>query len=136
MRIDYSSEYEGCYVCGKNNPLGMKLDFTCDHSSGEMVARYSFDEYMQGYSGIVHGGFISMLLDEVMAKACLNRKYAAVTARIEVRFKKPVYVNEEVTLRGRVVSVKGKKILTESFCLDPDGLTRASASALFLLTDG
>ncbi len=134
MILDYGSDYEGCYVCGKANEHGMQLDFFHDDESGEMETRCSFEEHMQGYPGIVHGGFIAMLLDEIMAKACLHQGYTAVTAKMETRFKKPVPVNEEITLRGKVVSVKGKRIQTVSRCLDKTGSEAALATALFVRT--
>jgi acyl-CoA thioesterase FadM len=73
-----------------------------------------------------------MLLDEVMAKACLQREFVAVTVQFEVRFRKPVYVSEEVAFRGRVLEVRGRRIKAEARCLGEGGEERAAATALFL----
>jgi acyl-coenzyme A thioesterase PaaI-like protein len=73
-----------------------------------------------------------MLLDEVMAKACLHRGLTAVTVQFEVRFRKPVYVGEDMLFSGRVVEQKGRRILAESRCEGSDGTERATAKALFL----
>ncbi len=132
MTIEYDESYQDCFVCGKENQAGMKLDFHYDADQDEMSTRYVFMRYMQGYSGVVHGGFISMILDEVMAKACIHRGAIAVTVQFEVRFRKPVHVQEEMSFYGKVAEQRGKKIRTESRCVDVENQIRATASALFL----
>jgi len=132
MVINYSQEYEGCYVCGKKNEHGLQLDFLYDEKRDEIFTTIVLKQFMQGYEGIVHGGFLSMLLDEVMAKACLYKNLTAVTAKFEIRFKKPVYIREKIELRGRITEIKGKKIYTESVCVGKDGDLRARAIALFI----
>jgi acyl-coenzyme A thioesterase PaaI-like protein len=132
MNIAYDDDYQGCFVCGKQNLQGLQLDFLYDAEQGEMCTRCSFAPFRQGYEHIVHGGFVSMLLDEVMAKACLQRELVAVTVQFEVRFRKPVYVSEEVAFRGRVLEVRGRRIKAEARCLGEGGEERATATALFL----
>jgi acyl-coenzyme A thioesterase PaaI-like protein len=132
MRIDYDDTYQGCFVCGKQNLQGLKLDFFYNGEREEMYTRCRFDSFMQGYERIVHGGFISMLLDEVMAKACLHRDLTAVTVQFEVRFRKPVFVFEEMVFYGRVVEVRGRRIKTEARCVGEEGEERATAAALFI----
>lgn len=135
MKLDFSDDYQGCFVCGMANPRGLKLEFTYDQGDDEMVAVCTFPDYMQGYEKIVHGGFVSMVLDEVMAKACLNRKMPAVTARMALRFRKPVYINEELSFRGRIVSVRGRTVHLVSRCVDCAGTERVSAEAVFMRVD-
>jgi acyl-coenzyme A thioesterase PaaI-like protein len=131
LKIEYNTGYQGCFVCGQENHDGMKIHFFHDDEQDEMFARFKFPAYMQGYEKVVHGGFISMLLDEVMAKACLHRDMTAVTAQFEVRFKKPIYIEEELHFYGRIAEVRGKSIKTEARCTDAEGFERASARALF-----
>jgi acyl-coenzyme A thioesterase PaaI-like protein len=132
LRFNFTDEYQGCFVCGKENPQGLRIEFSYDETQDEMSAICRFPDYMQGYENIVHGGFVSMVLDEVMAKACLQNNTPAVTARIQVRFRKPVYVNEEVIVRGKILSMKGKTIHLMSRCLDTKGEEKASAEAVFI----
>lgn len=134
MKIDYDDNYQGCFICGKSNDKGLKLDFSYEEEVGEVCAIWKPLEYMQGFKGIVHGGFIFMLLDEVMAKACLYKKIPAVTARIEIRFKKPVYVDEEMEVKGKILEIKGKKIKLWASCMDIKGIERVSAEGLFIVT--
>jgi acyl-coenzyme A thioesterase PaaI-like protein len=128
----YDPAYEGCFVCGRKNPDGLRLDFAHDPQTGEVLARVSFPPAMQGFENVVHGGFLSMLLDEVMAKACLARGIPAVTARMELRFKKPVLVGEEIEARGMVLEVKGRKLFTRARCTGGSGEVKALADGLFV----
>jgi len=132
MTIEYDESYQDCYVCGKANQSGLQLDFQYDAVREEMFTRCVFREYMQGYSGVVHGGFISMVLDEIMAKACIHRGAVAVTVQFEVRFRKPVHVEEEMHFYGKITEQRGKRIRTESRCVDAENRVRANASAVFL----
>jgi len=132
LKLNYDPDYQGCFVCGKRNQRGLRLDFTKDPENDEIVTRLAFPPEMQGFERIVHGGFVSMLLDEVMAKACLEKGIPAVTAKIELRFKKPVLVGEEIEVRGKVVEVQGKKVFTRARCKGSSGEIKALAEGLFV----
>jgi acyl-coenzyme A thioesterase PaaI-like protein len=114
------------------NSRGLKLTFSYDPKNREAYTIYSFQEYMQGFQKIIHGGFLFMLMDEVMAKACLFSDLQALTAKIEIKFQKPVYADEEIEIRGKIEEIRGKKIKLSSCCIDKNGDTRASASGLFI----
>jgi acyl-coenzyme A thioesterase PaaI-like protein len=130
MEIDYTDTYQGCFVCGTENAKGMRLRFDCDEK-GEVRTEWTPKPYMQGFENIVHGGFIAMVLDEVMAKVCLYRGTPAVTVRMEVRFKKPVFVGESLLLGGRCVEARKKSLRIEAYCLGEDNETKAEAHGLF-----
>ena len=132
MKIDYSDNYQGCFVCGKNNKQGLCLDFHHDKEKKEVYTVWKPASYMQGFDGVVHGGFIVMVLDEVMAKVCLFNEKPALTIRIEVRFKHPVQVNEEVVVSGRCVMARGKRMELEARCIGKDKEEKAMAKAIFL----
>jgi len=56
-----------CFVCGLNNPLGLKLDFETD--SQIVRARFTPRPEHVGFSETIHGGIISTVLDEAMVWA-------------------------------------------------------------------
>jgi uncharacterized protein (TIGR00369 family) len=132
LKLSYDPDYQGCFVCGKENPRGLRLDFTRDPENDEIVTRLTLPPAMQGFENIVHGGFVSMLLDEAMAKACLEKGIPAVTAKIELRFKKPVLVGEEIEVRGKVIEVRGKKVFTRARCTGNSGELKALADGFFM----
>jgi acyl-coenzyme A thioesterase PaaI-like protein len=65
------SNTHNCFVCGLDNPYGLCLHFESD-GTGRAVARTSFSSEYQGYPGIVHGGILSTVLDEVGGRATIK----------------------------------------------------------------
>ena len=51
-----------CFVCGIENPIGLKLSFYTD-DEGRCITRFQPRPEHQGYPGQLHGGIISTLLD-------------------------------------------------------------------------
>jgi acyl-coenzyme A thioesterase PaaI-like protein len=56
-----------CFVCGIENPMGLKLKFYTD-DKGRCIGRFQPPPEHQGYPGQLHGGLISTLLDETMGR--------------------------------------------------------------------
>ena len=131
--IKYDSNYKGCFVCGKENKKGFRLDFFYDKDDGLTKTEVIFKNYMQGYEGIIHGGFISMLLDEIMAKSCLNAGYVAVTGRLNVKFIKPVFPDEKIFFYGKIDNIKGKVIKASEWCGNGTTLKKAEAESTFII---
>ena len=50
-----------CYVCGKNNPIGLGVDFEINREQRSISAKFTPSDNHQGYEGIVHGGILSTL---------------------------------------------------------------------------
>lgn len=61
------------------------------------------DESLQGYPRMMHGGIISLLLDAAMTHCLFDHGAAGVTARMEIKFRHPVTVEEPVQIRARIV---------------------------------
>ena len=122
-------KYSQCFVCGDQNPYGLKVDFFWENNvaKGEYIAQNHF----QGYKDILHGGILSSLLDEVMIKAILAQDLLAVTAEINVKFKKPVKIGEKLTLEGKVVGAKGKFLFTQGKVTNKAGELVAEALGKF-----
>ena len=81
-----------CFACGPRNDIGLRLEF--EAAGGDIVTRFLPQDRHQGFQGIVHGGILSTLLDEVMAHVLMRRGIRAVTARMEVQFKQIARVDE------------------------------------------
>ena len=89
-----------CFACGQLNNGGMHLDF--DVSRDRAEARYTALQRHQGYDGVLHGGVVTALLDEAMGWAIFHQGIWGVTARINVSFRLPVPVGEEIRVIGEV----------------------------------
>lgn len=122
-----------CFCCGKENDRGLKLKFNYPL---ENTAETSLiiPEYFSGWENLTHGGLISMLLDETMAHACIGSKLIGVTAELTVRFKKPLPVNTEVFVKGKMTEIKGRIALTTGQITDIEGTVYATGKARFIGT--
>lgn len=103
-----------CYVCGKKNPVGLAVDFTIDATERSLRAKFTPSDVHQGYEGIVHGGILSALLDEAMAKLAYSLGIPAVTAEMTVKFKAPAAPGEELFIFGRLVQETKRLVLAEA----------------------
>ncbi len=103
-----------CYVCGKNNPAGLAVDFEINREARAIRARFTPADIHQGYEGIVHGGILSALLDEAMAKLAFSLGIPAVTAEMTVKFKSPAAPGEELSISGRLTRETQRLIEAEA----------------------
>lgn len=91
-----------CFGCGPDHPIGFRLAFERD--GDEIVTRFVPGEHYQGPPGIMHGGLVTTLADEVAAWAviALLGKFGF-TAAMTCKLHKPVRVGVPVVGRGAVV---------------------------------
>jgi uncharacterized protein (TIGR00369 family) len=117
-----------CFVCGGENPAGLKIEFRMDPARGAAEADVTFPERFQGWEGIVHGGLLATVLDEVMIYAAGSNGLRCVTGEITVRYVKLARTGEAYRLEGRVTGAKRKITLAESELLDGNGDAVARAT--------
>lgn len=118
-----------CFVCGPDNPVGLRLRFTRD---GEAVtAEFVPREEHVGWEGVVHGGILAAVLDDAMGNVFYLRGYQALTARMEVRFRRPVRPGERLQVRAWVASEDSRTITTRAELLR-DGEVVCSGQGVFL----
>ncbi len=86
MKLETSGN---CFACGKNNPNGLRLSFDVDKEKQTVKTTFVASPVFQGWDGIVHGGILGTLLDEAMATLVYELGFHAVTASMEIKFKKP-----------------------------------------------
>ena len=101
-----------CFVCGKENPDGLKIDFKI--SNNKIQATFMPRSSLQGYANIVHGGIVSTLLDEAMGKLAFELGINCLTAEINVRFKNPAYVGRKYVLTGEIVRKTHRIVFAKS----------------------
>jgi uncharacterized protein (TIGR00369 family) len=88
-----------------------------------------------GYADVLHGGVLASLLDEVMIKAILKDDILAVTASMDVKFKRPVYVDQTIKLRGKVIGSKGRVYKTKGVA-EVDGEIVGTATGTYVRAKG
>jgi uncharacterized protein (TIGR00369 family) len=129
------SEYRNCFVCGQGNARGLKLELR--NIGGTAEADFTPDRSLEGYDGVVHGGIVSALLDEVMVwSAFYTTGFHAVTAELSVRFVRPLRVGVACRVLGSVRENKGRLILTEASIEDESGAVLARAEGKLFSVKG
>jgi uncharacterized protein (TIGR00369 family) len=121
-----------CFVCGMQNPIGLKLIF--EEEDGKVVARFTSKPEHQGFPGILHGGIISTLLDEGMGRAVflLPEERWMLSAKIEIKYLRPIPIGEEITLVGEITQVHRRGVTCKGQLLLADGKVAAEGRGLYL----
>jgi len=86
----------------------MKLTFEVDTESGRAAGRFVLGPRYGGGAGFVHGGVIAVLLDEVMGKISKLSEERAVTAELNIEYRKPVPTDAEIVVSGWQESEQGR----------------------------
>jgi len=116
----YPDDYANCYGCGRNNKSGLQLksywqdeESICHHTPAP--------HYTGGVPGFLYGGMIASLMDchgAGTAAAAKSRESGEpvsrfVTASLKVDYLKPTPLGTELEIRGRVVEIKGRKVIVD-----------------------
>lgn len=122
-----------CFVCGVSNPFGLKLRFY-ETSPGEVCADYTVGEEYQGFPGVVHGGVVAAMLDELAGRALMgiDTPRFMYTARLEVRYRKNVPVGQPLRLVGTAGASRQRTATARSAIYDSAGALLAEAEALLV----
>jgi uncharacterized protein (TIGR00369 family) len=119
-----------CFCCGAENEKGLRLAIEY-HEKGSAETSLVVPAYFSGWRKVTHGGFLSTILDEIMAHACMHTA-PAVTAEIKVRFLKSVETGTRIRAVGKVESVRGRILHTRGSIYDSSGECAAEATARFV----
>jgi uncharacterized protein (TIGR00369 family) len=117
-----------CFGCGDLNPIGMRLKFREVAGDDGVWAGFTPDRRHEGYLGMVHGGILTAMLDEAMSWAITATGEFAITARMEVSFRSPARVGQELRVIGRVTRRRSRVIDTAGTILEDDGDTVVAES--------
>jgi len=120
-----------CFVCGKENPLGLKLLFEAEN--GQVSVSFTPSNHYMGYENVLHGGVITAVLDEAMGwAAALAEGRMCMAAELTMRFRRPVIVGQPLTVRAQFVEKQRKILIAQAQLTDANGTVLSSASGKFL----
>ena len=106
-----------CWGCG-DNPNGLHLPLPAEEGLTEYEAYFHFDERHQGGPGIAHGGLVAAALDEAVGLLATWYAFPTVTARIFVRYRRPVEINTEFQLRAWLRDAHGLRLHVDAAITD------------------
>jgi uncharacterized protein (TIGR00369 family) len=122
-----------CLVCGRDNSAGLGARFF-ELEDGELAGVFRPREEHQGYPGRLHGGVVSAVLDETIGRAInlADEHTWGVTVELNVRFRKPVPLDREVRVLGRITRDSGRLFEGTGEIVLEDGSIAAEAQGKYL----
>lgn len=93
-----------CFVCGLKNSFGLHTAFY-ELENGELMAVFRPREEHQSYPNRLHGGMAATILDETIGRAIMIKdsdKYWGVTIEFTSRYRKPIPLDQEIRVMGRI----------------------------------
>lgn len=123
-----------CLVCGLQNNFGLYTSFY-ELDNGELLAIFTPRIEHQSYPGRLHGGIVSTILDETIGRAIMVNhadKYWGVTVEISIRFRKPVPLDQELRVIGRITRDSKRVFEGTGEILLADGSIAAEARGKYM----
>jgi len=119
-----------CYGCGARNPEGLHIAFEVNGAkvSGRFVPR----QVHQGFPGVAHGGIAATALDEAMGWAMYAAGAWAMTIRLEVKYRRPLPLEEELLITAEVTRDRGRRLEAEAEIRTQSGDLLCQATGIFL----
>lgn len=110
----YLPSYEACFVCGRKNPIGLKLCLYVEN--GRVTSEFTPRKELCGFSGILHGGIISCVIDEALWwSSAVATERLVMTKDLTLNYLKAVTLRKTYLVeadpphpKGRVYLCKGR----------------------------
>lgn len=100
-----------CFICGLENPIGLHLHIY-EVEPGVIETTYIAPEHFQGYPGVLHGGIVGALIDEISARAQMggdvNDPRFMFTAKLEVKYRQNIPIGKLLKIVGKAGKSKSK----------------------------
>lgn len=125
-----------CFVCGLENPIGLHLHIY-ETEPGIVEATCVAPEHFQGFPGVLHGGIVASLLDEISSRAHMGsdpqKPRFMFTAKLDVKYRKNTPVGKWLKLIGKAGKAKSRSAEAWGGVYDAEtGDLLAEANALLI----
>lgn len=129
------TDIPNCFVCGLENPSGLKLRFMRE-GPDSVGTRFTPPGEWTGWKNVMHGGFQALLLDETMAWVPFGlwNERNFVTREMTIRYIRPAHVEKQLHIVATLVEDLGRKIIVRGEIRDETGnvLTEARCTIVRL----
>jgi acyl-coenzyme A thioesterase PaaI-like protein len=128
---DFRLRPHHCFACGELSESGLHLKLNLE--PGRCWTELELPRRFEGWEGIIHGGIICTILDEVMAWSLVANDNWGVTARMSVDFRKPVTVGQPIRAEGWITEDRRRIQVTAARLVDAvTGVELAAAQATYV----
>jgi acyl-coenzyme A thioesterase PaaI-like protein len=119
-----------CFGCGDRNSEGLQIEFEAE--GPKVTGRFVLRQSHQGFPGVAHGGLAAAAMDEAMGWAMYAAGAWAMTARMEVKYRKPLPLGEELLVTAEVTRIRGRRLEASSEIRSVSGERLAEATGVFV----
>lgn len=93
------------------NPVGLHLHMY-EIEPGVIESKYIAPDHFQGYPGVLHGGIVAAIIDEISGRAHIggdmdNPRFMF-TGKMEVKYRRNVPIGKMLKIIGRAGKTRGK----------------------------
>ena len=129
MALNKQPNSDHCFICGRKNPHGLYMSFY-DNGVNEVISEYSVSEDYQSYPGVVHGGIVATMLDEVVGRVSMigDHHHFMMSVKLEVKYRHPVPTKTPLKIIGRIVKMRGRLGKAVGEVVLPDGTVAAEST--------
>jgi acyl-coenzyme A thioesterase PaaI-like protein len=113
---DFRLRPHHCFACGELNEIGLHLQLNLER--GRCWTELQLPRRFEGWEGLIHGGILCTILDEVMAWSLVAQDNWGVTARMSVTFRKPVTVGRAIRAEGWITEDRRRIHVTAGRIVD------------------
>lgn len=140
----YGERFQHCWGCGPKNEMGLHLKSYPSEDGKSVIAKIIPDKmYTGGVPQNLFGGMIAMIFDchGTASAAYFSHKKKGldldentvierfITARLEIDFKKPTPMNEEIIVSSKLIELGERKAIIE-MQMSARGEVRAKAKMI------
>ena len=126
------SGYKNCFVCGKDNPIGLNITFF--RNQDKVRAEFIPESKHQGFKEIVHGGILFSILDEIMGRtAVIAKGVMTMTVEINIKYRKKALVGEKIIFIAQMTKDLGRMIEAQAEARSEDGTLLIEAKGKFIV---
>ena len=122
-----------CFICGRQNDLGLKINFFNNSQTNKVIANVMIPEHFNGYPGVAHGGIVAAILDETAGRAIMldgDFNNLFVTLKLEITYKALTPTNQPLVAEGWLIRAGKKSARVASRLLLEDGTVTAQCEAI------
>ena len=123
-----------CFICGLENPVGLQLKIY-QTEPGVIETTYIAPDHFQGYPGVLHGGIVASILDEISGRAHMGNPSEPrfmFTGKLEVKYRKNVPIGKPLKIIGKAGKVRSKMAEGWAGIYDEEGTLLAEANTLLI----
>ena len=113
---DFRVRPHNCFACGELSEVGLHLKLNLEE--GRCWTELEMPRRFEGWEGIIHGGILCTILDEMMAWSLVSQDNWGVTARMSITFRKPVTVGQAIRAEGWITEDRRRLQMTAGRIID------------------